>query len=406
MLRASSMAYAIFIFAIIGISCYALVMLSSVSQLHQTILLTQRTLVHTNESAQHYYLNHANTLDEVPVLKDVTENGMMSEGSVRSWGAFKVLQIRTYFKEDTINRFSLIGQRRKQKTGLYLTNNGKPLHLTGKASIRGNVFVPEGILKVGYLTSNAFKKINFKKGTISASDVRLPKLLYNYKEDHETVAINIDTLNTKASIHQPFDEQTLVVSTNKTVLSNIDLKGNIKIVAKDSLFIKSDCKLEDIIIICNKVVFGSGFKGNVQVFAKTHVSLEKEAVLLYPSSVYLRNNTDEKIIVSLAKNSKILGGLIIAGEEYVGNTLRIITIEKDAEVIGDVYCNGSIDLKGKVIGSLYADRFYLKTTAATYENYIKDGQISVTDLPSFFVGLPLFDTTDSKNINYEIVKRL
>lgn len=407
MLKASAMAYAIFIFVIIGISCYSFVLLGSVSQLHHTILTTQRELIRTNTLAEKYYLAQLsnNNIKNSSSTQDVLNNGMMSQYKVTSWGAFKILKTTTHFKQDTTTRLTMVGQHHNYNTALYLTNYDKPLRLAGKASIRGHVAVPNGILKTGYINDQAFKKVNFKSGKITTSKPRLPKCNTHFNSNTVNNSIVIlDTLETPV-LHHPFSKETVVLSTTQKQLYKVHLKGNIKLRATDSLYINGNCELEDIIIEAPKVVFGKGFKGTVQVFAKEHVSLNKNVTLLYPSCIYIKNANAAKTIVTLNENSKLIGGLVINDEEYVGNTLRLITVEKDAEIIGNVYCNGSLDLKGKITGSVFVDRFYLKTTAGIYENYIKDGQINALELPKIFVGVPLFNST-STNTNYETIKYL
>lgn len=404
MLKASAMAYAIFIFVIIGISCYSFVLLGSMSRLHNIILSSKRELVRTNEVAQSYYLKMAMSYTTTST-KDILDNGMLSQAKVMPWGVFKILTTTTYFKRDTIKRLAVIGQRYTTPVALYLANNGKPLHLAGKASISGDAFVPGGIIKVGYIGSNAFKKVNFKGGKINTSKIRIPKLNYFEMESVSNgVRINLDTLQTNV-LHNPFYKETLVVTTTQKQLSRLSLKGNIKLIAKDSIYINGNCLLEDIIIEAPKIVLGQGFKGAAQLFAKEHVCLNKNATLLYPSSIYVKNTTDAKITVTLNENSKLIGGLVIEDEEYVGNTLRMLTIKKGAQVVGNVYCNASLDLKGEIIGSVFVDRFYLKTNSGIYENYIKGGQINALQLPKHFIGVTVFNSISS-NANYEAIKYL
>lgn len=406
MIKASSMAYAIFIFIIIGICCYAFILLSSVSLLHDKVLATQREIIFTSEDAKRYFLDNIENLEN-PISIDVIDNDLISEGSVSSWGVFNILKTKTIFKEDTLQRVFMIGQRNRKRPSIYLANNGKTLRLTGEASIKGNIFVPEGKLETGYIGSNSYKKLNFKGGVINRSEIRLPNIdLKPFEEEQSLNLISIDTLPPGSEIYNEFENKTLQLYSEKKMISNITLKGNIMLVIKDSVIINPSCKFEDIIITGSKITFSSGFKGSMQVFATESVKLESKVMLTYPSALFLKNNDDKDIKVHLDRGSQIVGGIVIEDKEYVGNTTRMLILESGSRVIGDIYCNGSVDLKGKIIGSLYADRFYLKTAAGTHENYIKDGQVSNIELPYNFIGLSLFKSDVDKNYSYEVLKNL
>ena len=142
----------------------------------------------------------------------------------------------------------------------------------------------------------------------------------------------------------------------------------------------------------------------MQVFAKDWVTLQEGAELYYPSSVCINNDDNEKELeIVLEKDSKVAGGIVFTGDSYQSSLNRMVTIEENAELIGDLYCYGKTQLKGKVVGTVYTDRFYLKTPSSVYENYIINGEINVEELPNEFINLPLFNTSTSK---YEVIKEL
>ena len=70
-----------------------------------------------------------------------------------------------------------------------------------------------------------------------------------------------------------------------------------------------------------------------------------------------------------------------------------------------MYCYGKTQLKGNVIGCLYTDRFFLKTTSTIYENYMYDGTIDREELPDYFVRLPIHENK-SEYVVYDLVKEL
>ena len=140
------------------------------------------------------------------------------------------------------------------------------------------------------------------------------------------------------------------------------------------------------------------------MFATKGVHIDREVELHYPSSIYINNDDDENTLqVYIGTNSILAGGIVLTGDSYRSSLNRLVTIDESAKVIGDVYCYGKTQLKGKVIGTVYTERFYLKTAASIYENYIVNGEVNKPALPEEFIGLPLFIT---ENSNYELIKEL
>lgn len=72
-----------------------------------------------------------------------------------------------------------------------------------------------------------------------------------------------------------------------------------------------------------------------------------------------------------------------------GNTIDLIdknTIEIDEKglLLGDLYCSGKLMLKSNVYGSVYVNRFFMKTASSTYENMISDIEINIEKTSGIF----------------------
>ena len=143
--------------------------------------------------------------------------------------------------------------------------------------------------------------------------------------------------------------------------------------------------------------------GSVQVTASQKIILQEGAVLEYPSSLYLNFEEPEESLIYLESGSKVLGKVALVGTVGGKPGVNRITIGKDAEVIGEVYCEGSTELKGQVIGSLFTHDFYLKTEASSYENYIEDGRVDQKALDPGFLGTMIDDNIIG---SYAIIKKL
>ena len=119
---------------------------------------------------------------------------------------------------------------------------------------------------------------------------------------------------------------------------------------------------------------------------------------------YINNDSEtESIQIILNENSVIAGGIVLTGKTYRCSLNRELIVKEGSKIIGDAYCYGKTELKGAVYGTLYTDRFYLKTSSAVYENYIVNGEINRFKLPHSFVRLPLFS---SDEYEYKLIKEL
>ncbi|WP_044397246.1 hypothetical protein [Lacinutrix sp. Hel_I_90] len=408
MLKASSLLYAIFICLVVSLLCGSLILIFNYQyRLKQQFFLENELVNYSNSSFLKFIdlLNTTTNTSKGSIISD--DNRLTTNYTLSKWGFYDLVKAKTYFKNDTLYKTGLIGSKTTEKDlALYLTEYNAPLKIGGKTRVVGDVKISSYGVEQAYLSHQNFTGGKLIEGKIGHSSDRLPRL--EWKADAR-FTMSERELYYEEIVNKPlynsFYEPTITVIVDGiTHLSEVTLSGNFIIQSKDSLVIKETAKLKDVLIKAPKVTFSSGFNGSVQVFAKARVHLEKRVHLQYPSSIYLNNdNEDKSIEIFIDEHSKIAGGVVLTGNTYEGSLKRLITIEKDAEVVGDVYCYGKTQLKGKVTGTVYTDRFYLKTDGGTYENYLVNGSINKKELPSAFVGLPLFANNTRV---YELIKEL
>ncbi|MBP2832835.1 hypothetical protein J8281_11620 [Aquimarina sp. U1-2] len=406
MIKAGSIAYAILICIVVGIFCYSLLAMSGYSRVYTTMLDTYTEVFSTNASAQAYFLSKVEDIEEKQHTVDIFEDGISSSGIVKPWGFYKVLLTSSIFKKDTIQRAVLIGQRLKEENqALYLSDASKPLFMVGKAKITGTAYLPKSGIKAGYISSNAYRDSKYLVGSKRVSKTSLPKIdNVNFGYDQEVKTIQLQELKDDVLMYNDFFQKTVVVISDTTILERKKLSGNIIITSKDSIYVKKNNELEDIIIKAPKVAFESGFKGTVQVLAQKVVGLEDKVLLRYPSGIFMSTGNVDERKVRIGEQSKVLGGIVLSDDNR--GIDKMITIEENAEVIGDIYCSGKLQLKGKVTGAVYASSFYLRTEASAYDNYILDGAINRQNLPKEFVRIPLFKNKSDYNTPYAIIKQI
>ncbi|MCX2762930.1 hypothetical protein [Aquimarina muelleri] len=407
MIKASSIAYAIFICVIIGVFCYSLLVMSGHAKIHQTMLFTYVELISNNTSAQEYFLGKVKELKQEDITIDLFDNGIVSLGSIKPWGFYDVLTTKSIFKKDTIIQVALIGQKRNKDTiALYLTDNNKALFMVEKAKITGDVFLPKAGIKAGYITASSYRKDNFLLGSKKNSRTKLPNMntsVFTYEPD-EAVRVTFEDITSTSMYYNSYANKTIVIEVDEITIRNKKLSGNIILESRDSIYIKKNNEFEDIIIKAPKVVFEKGFKGNVQVIAEDIVELEENVVLMYPSGIMMSEKRSNEKEVILKKDSKILGAIVVYDKD--NNVDKKITIDEKAEVVGTVFCNGKVQLKGTVFGTVYTNNFYLKTEGSIYDNYIMNGIIDRKSLPDFFIGISLFQTQVEQLETYAIIKSI
>ncbi len=406
--KGSSLTNAIFICIIVAVFSGCLVLVSHYHNLLNKQLQTRIGVINNNQSSFNYLLSNAKNVqyNKTEVL-DVFEDGIPSLIEKKNWGFYDVLVCKTIFKNDTISKVALVGNghRENNKLALFVTDYDKPLKLSGTTQIWGDLKIPNGKYGQAYVNGQKGNSIKFT-GKQTKSQDKLPKidktLEFNISRfQHES----INSYGEYGLYVNSFSQDTKVIDLDKTTFpQGVTCKGNYILYSKNQLELPASYKLHDVIVMAPKVKVMSGFKGNIQIVAEKEIDIDENVSLLYPSSIYVKNDIDS-VLVTIQKGSKIAGGIVVDGNTQKASLHRKISIQEDATVIGDVYCYGSTELKGKIIGTLYTDKFHLVTNAAKYENVILNSTITKKELPEDFIGLPLFNT-NSKEDSYEIIKAL
>ena len=405
-LKASSFLNAIFICLIISVFSGCLVLVSHYQNMLNTQLSMYEDLIGRNESSFNYLINNTETLayNQIEIL-DVFDDGIISSIEKKNWGFYDVLVCKTIFKNDTISKITLVGQKKNTTNtlALYTTNYDKPLKLSGSTKIFGNIKVPNGRIEQAYINGKEGNAIKLK-GSILKSDGKLPKIDKHISIDVSSYkAISLHSLDKGTTITNGFDQPTKVIDLGGiTTLTNMVFKGNIILVSSIPLEISNTAKLHDILVMAPSIHILSGFEGNIQIIAKELIDIGENVSLRYPSSIYMKNDSNP-VSVTINKNSTLIGGIVIEGDFYNENLKRSLTIHENVTIVGNVYCYGLTQLEGTVIGSIYTDKFFLKTASSNYENVILNGTINRDSLPDNFIELPLFKNAFDKK-KYAVVK--
>jgi hypothetical protein len=402
MVKAHSLLYAIYICLIVSIICGALLYFSNLYNQLNLYYNLQEELYVQNQSVVNFALGNKILPEEIQ--KD-ENSGIEGNYKTKSYGLLTLLLAESSVGNDTVTSAHFVGSYHTDKTAIYLTNISKSLSYSGTVKLTGDSQLPSTIIETSYITSSFNKLTN--TGKVTVSDVTLPEINPDFEKIFENTygqKTNLkDVEKPKDSLYyNSFYKETKEIYVNST-LSNSIFKGNFILRSKDSIRIKKNVVLEDVIIIAPKITFESGFKGTVQAFATKGIELEEKVTLNYPSVVCVYNENEEESKIKIKKESTISGAVVLFGNPIEKLNKNSIEIDEDTLIFGDIYCTGRLSLRSTVYGSVYTNRFFIKTAATTHDNTISNIEINANKRPEYFISIPLFTT--QKTV-YGILKKV
>jgi len=402
MVKAHSLLYAIYICLIVSIICGALLYFSNLYNQLNLYYNLQEELYLQNQSALNFALG--NKLLPAEIEKE-ENSGIESAYETKAYGLLTLILTKSFVSNDTVTSVHFAGAQQKDKNAIFLTNLSKSLFYSGKVKITGNSQLPSTFIETSYINSDLNLLAN--EGKITVSEPQLPKIKEDLKKvfyglDSERKKLN-DIEKTKDSLYyNSFFNATKEITVNST-LSNLIFKGNFILRSEDSIRIKKNTVLEDVILIAPKITFEEGFKGTVQAFATKGIELEEKVILNYPSAICVYNESPEESKIKIKKGCQITGAIILFGNAINDIDKNTIEIDEEGHVLGDIYCAGKLMTLSNVFGSIYTNRFFLKTGSSVYENLISNIEINAVKRPDYYISIPLFET---KTTNYGVIKKV
>ncbi|PJJ11134.1 hypothetical protein CLU83_4630 [Flavobacterium sp. 1] len=402
MVKAHSLLYAIYICLIVSIICGALLFFSNLYGQLNLYYNLQEELYINNQSIVNLALENKETLQE-PIQDE--KSGIIGSYATKPYGLLNLLLVTSETNKDTVQSAHFIGRYTKDKTALFLANFSKSLTYTGTVKLIGDNSLPSTYIETAYINNKSNQLLVDGKNTISEN--QLPEINPDFKKIfygiHAEKTSLSDVEKPKDSLYfNSFFNTTKEIYLN-SIVSNVIFKGNFILRSKDSLHIKKNTVLEDVILIAPKITFESGFKGTVQAFASERIELEQNVILNYPSVVCIYNETSDESKIKIKKECKINGAVVLFGNTNEMIDKNSIEIDEEGLLFGDIYCSGKLFLKSKVYGSVYTNRLFYKTESASYDNTISDIEINAKKRPNYFISIPIFD---SKNVSHGIIKKV
>jgi hypothetical protein len=416
MLKAGSLLYAIFISLLITSIASAFVLFAFYQRLHvQQLDGRVRALSHL-ESAM-AYLQTDEREESWTVQRQLfeeDEHSLLSMSS-RPWGLFRLVCVKSHFKQDTFRKASLLGYPyalTEAATALYLADRNQPLSLAGEARLIGDAYLSIRGLKRAYIEGRSYSGKTTLEGiqrkstpvlplTDAVLEANLKKLLQPgipYLADtiqYYSEAQDEGVFDIRRSAHRPI----LGIYAAEAVYSYSGiLSGPILLKSDKEIIVGSDLQSDHLLLVAPKITIEAGFKGHIQAIASDTIIVGSNVELFYPSTLALLSE-NKQALLSLGSHSKLGGEMVLLGDP---NKVRagLLSIQEGARVSGNVFSAKAIELKGEVWGSVQTEKFYLKTRSSVYENHLMDGVIDRTKLPTAYVGSGLLPewTENTKKI--------
>ena len=395
MVKAGSLLYALFVCLVIAILTAGLLYVFSVNKLFFTRQELKNQLTSRCESCIEYYLSNISELENGDQkLLDLYEDGITCQFMLDRWGEYYKLSGKTFFKNDTVSSTYIVGiNQDKRDLALYLCDFGEELKISGTTEIKGNMFLPKKRYKTVNIVGNQFQNNPKITGTVGVSSQNLPKIesnFVNYQKKKNSIDI-VTNLKKKEQYIRSFDKPTAeFFLEGQTVIENMNIKGNYIVKSNDSITIGASSKLDDIIIKAPKVIIENDFVGTLQIYAEREIVIGSNVQLNYPSSMVInssRQNEEKKI--NIGENSEMYGTIILNGLDFREKQNNFLKLASGSFVVGDIYCNGIMQLEGSVVGSVYAHKFQLETKSSKYADILLNAEINKEKVPEFYTS-PLF----------------
>lgn len=401
-LIAGALQYSIFISILITIIVFAFI---SLSFLQSKIKIRSRLYKSAIQNVN-YAFQYANR-NELPyrlpfyLTKDIEKRDTILLIN-STWGVFDLVKVHSKVQNESFKKVALLGGHQKDRTALTLQDLNRPLVLVGNTRIEGNVILPGKGVKRGSIGGKSYFGSQLIYGAVESSHVAMPKLkirdeILKMNEDlFDDQEIEVfDQLSTK-KVRNSFFKKTLLISSWKTlVLEEMDLKGNILIHSDSLIFVSRSVLLEDVILTAPTIIIEDGVRGSFQAIASNCIEVGSNCELNYPSCLIVVENvkTSKEINNSgqivIKDNSKIKGVIAYLTDQAESNNKVQIYIGDKVTVIGEIYCEMNIELKGTILGMVRTRGFVANHNGASYQNHILNGQIIENGLPAQYCGLAM-----------------
>ena len=410
MIRASALYLVIVIALVIGIICAAIISVAYFYNLNYQRKFRYERLQNNLVSGTNLLLRSARGNFKAETKMRLFDNEMDSVTlRLFPWGLYDIGAVQAFFQKDTLFRtFSIApGVDSSKWATLYLTDEDRPLSVSGKTAINGNVYLPKAGVKSAYVNNTFYEgrekiiaghEYDSGRSLPSLNIERLATIEKGFKKSTNTIEI----LNTKLLKNSFFCPVYSVDISSNPVLKDISLSGNVAIYADTIVTIEGTADLKNIIVFAKSIVVKKGFHGNCQLFARDSINVGPDCRFGYPSCLGLIRKDKEKVqypgSITVGRGT-IFSGIIFNNENLESNVKMVINIGNDVNINGEIYSSGITAIKDNLVvnGMLSTTRFLYRGSYSVYENYLINVQFDSSKLPSYYLTSDLFWKGNKEN---------
>lgn len=385
-LQGSALYISILVSIVIGIILSLFILAGTYNQRQVTVFSQDAQLYYNLKSA----FQMAGSLYFTPERNYTWIKNQVNDDSIRvkkmNWGAYLLIAAETRNRHHTLSQSGLFGTFMSPDTGLMVSDNSRPVGLSGAIIFKSACYLPKAGTRPAYIEGQSYLNSPGNAQFIKSAPAQVPpvdrELLAGLKRQRGQRDLSLDSAVAMLpeTCTQPFTKKTLVWETSSTRLANTQLGNNIKIVCGD-IEVDSTAHLENILLVCKKARFKKGFRGKVHVIAEDSISMEEGCEFRYPSSFVLL--AGEQAVTGLKyiqfnRRCTFYGGILALREtEDPSGALNVfVKLHPESEINGSVYSAGYLHLEGQVNATAIAGKLLLKTASAVYENHILGCEIN------------------------------
>ncbi|WP_394748236.1 hypothetical protein [Spongiimicrobium salis] len=411
--RAGALQFVLFIGAVIAVLLLTFVLLSHSHSLFgkQTQRLVQ--LVKGADMGLSVALKSPLPLGDTIPLPSHGNEAIVLKGVREYWGVYEKIAINARTEAHHFDKVALVGNGITEDfPALYLEDNERPMIIVGGAKITGDAFLPKQGIRTGNISGNSYYHSNLVYGRQRQSGKKLPPLnkeLQRYLQDvgrptPGSTTTDANVLSSGAILQQSFKESTLFIFGSTINLSRVRLSGNIVVSASRKIIVDPSAVLEDVLLSAPEIEIKDRVRGKFQAIARQHISIGTQCELEYPSALVVTAERPtvqglQRPLLHMKPNAHVRGALVVLGNFEEQRFYPQLKMEEKASLVGELYCEQNLELKGSVIGRVNTAAFMALENGSIYQNHLYQGTIDRSLLPSQYAGLLYESNTPNKTVS-------
>ncbi|MBB5620116.1 hypothetical protein HDE69_001154 [Pedobacter cryoconitis] len=399
MLKAGALYFAIVVAFFIAIITASLIMLAAHFRTSYMKEMRYARLLNNLNSGVAYLLTDG---DMPTSKKEIDLFGKQSDSVIierKNWGVYDLAVVRAHILGDTIGKVFFTGiNTEKDLDVLYLSDEDRPVSVSGRTLLIGNGMLPKAGIKQSYAEGKPYTGIKqLLDGKITSSNRTLKGLNNNMvKELESKLKTNGKLLETfkLARLKVSFKDSTRIFKLLPGKRIDEELIGNIILISDTSVVISATAKLNNVQVYAQSVTVESGFKGKCQIFARDSVVVGDQVSFDYPSTIGVVRMAGAVDQPSITFGEGLLfNGIIFSYEDKRSPMQTLISFGKGNRLNGELYSTGLVKVqKGMFMaGKVSCNRFIMQTPVTLYENFLIDVVFNRKARSKYYMSSRLFE---------------